>query len=154
MRKPSISLLSQAFFIPLLWSASATAIFWSEPGLSAPVAAAAKPYSPAVRKGNTVYVAGQTPNDQKTGEIVGVTIEEQTKQVIQNIEAILTKEGMTLSNVVSTTVYLSDLNNLKRMNRVYAIAFGLSPVPPARTAIQISRLPGDALIEITVIAVD
>ena len=61
---------------------------------------------------------------------------------------------MTLSNVVSTTVYLSDLNNLKRMNRVYSIAFGLSPVPPARTAIQISRLPGDALIEITVIAVD
>ena len=148
MRKPSISLLSQAFFIPLLWTASATAILWSEPGVSAPVATAAKPYSPAVRKGNTVYVAGQTPNDQKTGEIVGVTIEEQTKQVIQNIEAILTKEGMTLSNVVSTTVYLSDLN------RVYAIAFGLSPVPPARTAIQISRLPGDALIEITVIAVD
>ena len=102
----------QAFFIPLLWTASATAILWSEPGVSAPVATAAKPYSPAVRKGNTVYVAGQTPNDQKTGEIVGVTIEEQTKQVIQNIEAILTKEGMTLSNVVSTTVYLSDLNDV------------------------------------------
>ena len=111
-----------------------------------------KLYSSAIKTNNTLYIAGQTPNDTITNEIVGNTIEEQTEKVFEIIGGILKENNLNFNDVVSTTVYLSDLNNKERMNKIYGKYFSNSPTPPARTAIQISRLPGDAQIEISAIA--
>ena len=112
--------------------------------------AAIGPYSQAIRKGGVVYLAGQIPIDPKTKELKLGTIEEQTKLVLENLKAVLTAAGLTMDDVVSTSVFMKDLNEFKQMNEVYAQYF--KDKPPARATVQVARLPRDVAIEISAIA--
>ena len=116
--------------------------------IEAPVAIG--PYSQAVRAGNLLFLSGQIPLDPTTGTLVGPDIETQTRQVLQNLQAILAAAGTTFASVVRTTVYLIDLTEFAAMNGVYA-SFVADP-PPARSTVQVSRLPRDARVEIDLIA--
>lgn len=116
---------------------------------SGPVAGA--PYSPAVRVGHTIYVSGQIPLDPATNKIVEGDFGEQVHQCLRNLTSLLKQEGLTLENVVKTTVFLVDLNNFSAMNQVYGPYF--TGVRPARSTVQVSRLPLDSQIEIEAIAV-
>lgn len=109
------------------------------------------PYSQAVMTQQLVFVSGQLPIDPKVGKIVDQSIEGQTKLVLDNIEAILKAAGLTFDNVVKTEVFLKDMNDFSAMNAIYAQRFN-GPVKPARQAFQVARLPLDALIEISCIA--
>lgn len=105
------------------------------------------PYSQAVRAGRTLYVSGQIALDPKTGKLNGQTIEEQTKQVLKNIEAILIAQGLTFENVVRSEVFLKDLSHFQAMNTIYGEQFSKG-IKPARLTIQAAKLPMDALVEI------
>lgn len=107
------------------------------------------PYSQAVEYSGLVYVSGQIPMTAE-GKLQAVTIEEQTHQVIHNLRAILQEAGTWLHNTVKVTVYLSDMDDFDKMNEVYAEHFGNHK--PARTTIEVSRLPKDVKIEMEVIA--
>lgn len=109
------------------------------------------PYSQAIQAGDFLYVSGQIPVDPKTGAFAGDTIEAQTSQVLDNIEAILQAKGLTFQNVVKTEVFLQDMNDFKSMNQIYAQRFS-HEVKPARQAVEVARLPLDALVEISCIA--
>ncbi len=113
--------------------------------------AAIGPYSQAVTAGNMTFVSGQLPIDPATGEFAGSDIAAQTRQSLSNIRAILAEDGMTMANVVKTTVLMSDLSEFAAMNAVYAEFFG-EPFP-ARAAYQVAALPKGAKIEIEAIAV-
>lgn len=97
-----------------------------------------------------LFASGQVPLDPKTGEVVGTTIEEQTKQVIQNISAILDEAGVTSDAIVKTTCFLKNMDDFVAFNGIYATLFG--EVLPARSAVEVARLPKDVLIEIEIIA--
>lgn len=114
--------------------------------------AAIGPYSQAVQAGNTVYVSGQLPIDAATGEFAGCDISSQTRQSLLNIQAILFKAGMTMANVVKTTVYLEDISEFGAMNEVYSEFFA-EPYP-ARAAFQVAALPKGAKVEIECVAVE
>ncbi len=113
--------------------------------------AAIGPYSQAVLAGDTLYCSGQIPLDPETGALVSGTIEEESERVLENIGGILKSAGMSYANVVSCTVYLTDINDYATVNDVYARYF--SEAPPAREAIQVGALPRGARIEISCIAV-
>src|SRR3712207_2276668 len=109
------------------------------------------PYSQAIRAGNLVFLAGQIAVDPKTNKLIDATdIETQTRRVLDNLKAVLEAVGMSMDNVVSTTVFMSDLNEFQRMNETYATYF--KDKPPARATVQVARLPRDAKIEIAAIA--
>lgn len=97
-----------------------------------------------------LFASGQVPLDPETGEVVGAMIEEQTKQVLKNISAILEEAGSDFDHVVKTTCFLKDMNDFVRFNEVYASAF--SGKLPARSAVEVARLPKDVLVEIEIIA--
>ena len=107
------------------------------------------PYSQAMRIGNMIFTSGQIPLNPATGEMV-TEIAAATKQSLENVKAILEVEGATMENVIKTTVFLSDMNNFVAMNEVYATYFPQNP--PARSAVEVARLPKDAVVEIEVIA--
>jgi len=109
------------------------------------------PYSQAVRVGDMVFVSGQIPIDPATGKLVEGGIREQTRRVLENIKAILESAGLSLSNVTWVFVALKDLSKFSEFNEVYSEYFRESP--PARITVEVSNLPGGALIEISVIAV-
>ena len=109
------------------------------------------PYSQAVKANGLLYMSGQVALDPKTGEMVGSTIAEQTERVMNNIKGIIEAAGSKLSHAVKTTVYLKDMNDFAAMNEVYGKFF--TAAPPARSTVQVSRLPKDALVEIDIIAV-
>ena len=113
--------------------------------------AAIGPYSQAIRSGNTIYVSGQIPIDPVTGEFAGADIATQTRQSLTNIKNILAAAGAKMSDVVKTTVLLSDIANFTAMNEVYA-EFFTEPYP-ARAAFQAAAIPKGALVEIEAIAV-
>jgi len=108
------------------------------------------PYSQAVEVGSFVFVSGQIPIDPTTSQMVGDDIESQTHQVLKNIKNILEKAGLSLHNVVKTTVLLADMNDFQKMNEIYATYFE-EPFP-ARAAYQVAKLPLGAKIEIECIA--
>jgi 2-iminobutanoate/2-iminopropanoate deaminase len=114
--------------------------------------AAIGPYSQAIRIGNMLFVSGEIAIDPKTNTFMtGASIEDQTTRVLDNLKAILAAGGMSLSDVVSATVFMTDLNAFVRMNGVYATYFPSSP--PARQTVQVSQLPKGAQIEISLVAV-
>jgi 2-iminobutanoate/2-iminopropanoate deaminase len=108
------------------------------------------PYSQAIRTNGFLFVSGQVALDPKTGEMTGGEIRQQTERVFENIKGILEAAGSNLHHVVKTTVFLKDMNDFSTMNEVYAKYFTLAP--PARSTVQVARLPKDALVEIEVIA--
>ncbi len=110
------------------------------------------PYSQAVieEKTSLVYTAGQIPIDPKTGTMISGGIQEQTRRVLENLTAVLKAAGSDLKNVIKTTVYLQNMDDFGAMNEVYADYF--DDQPPARSAVQVTRLPKDALIEIEAVA--
>ena len=112
--------------------------------------AAIGPYSQAVRVGDLLFISGQIPVDPATGTIPE-GIEAQAAQSLSNIKAILAQAGLTPAAVVKTTVFLSDMNHFASMNEVYAKFFE-GTVYPARSAVEVARLPKDVLVEIETIA--
>ena len=114
--------------------------------------AAIGPYSQAVIAGGFVFVSGQIPLDPATGEIVGDSIRPQAERVFDNLAAVLAAAGSSLDRAVKAEVFLKDINDFAVLNEVYAERFSSDPLP-ARQAIEASRLPKDALVEISCIAV-
>lgn len=114
------------------------------------VPAAIGPYSQAIRVGNLVYTSGQIPIDPATGAFAEGGIKEQTRQSLNNVKAILEEEGLTMDNVVKTTVFMADMGDFAEMNGVYA-EFFTEPYP-ARSAVAVKTLPKGALVEIEVVA--
>jgi len=108
------------------------------------------PYSQAIRANGFLYVSGQVALDPKTGEFVGTDIQQQTERTLENVKGILEAAGSNMHHVVKTTVFLKDINDFSAMNEVYAKFFALAP--PARSTVEVARLPKDALVEIEVIA--
>ncbi len=113
--------------------------------------AAIGPYSQAVKAGNLLFISGQIPLDPATGEVVEGDVTVQTHRVLDNVKAILEQAGADFSNVVKTTVFLKDMNDFVPMNRVYAQYYPENC--PARSAVQVGRLPKDVSVEIETIAV-
>jgi 2-iminobutanoate/2-iminopropanoate deaminase len=112
--------------------------------------AAIGPYSQAIRVGDTVWLAGQISLDPVTGGLITGNIEIETRQVMANIQAVLSAAGLELKDVVQTQVYLVDLNEYQKFNEVYAEYFPTNA--PARAVVQVSRLPRDAKVEIMMTA--
>lgn len=108
------------------------------------------PYSQAVVAGNLLFISGQIPINPQTNEIVE-GIENQTTQVMQNLFAILESQNLTFSNVVKSSIFVKDMNNFNEINTIYATYFNLGNAP-ARETVEVSRLPKDVLIEISMIA--
>ena len=113
--------------------------------------AAVGPYSQAVRAGSMVFCAGQIPLDPKSGQIVSQDVAEQTRRVLDNLTAVLKSARLTLSDVVKTTVFVTDLADFQTVNEIYAKYF--SAQPPARSTVQVAALPKAARVEIEAIAV-
>jgi 2-iminobutanoate/2-iminopropanoate deaminase len=115
--------------------------------------AAIGPYSQAVRTGNLVFTAGQIALDPATQHVVTGGIAEQTSRVFENLKAILEAAGSSLDRVVKATVFLKDFNDFAAMNRIYgSYLAGEGNTPPARSTIEVSRLPKDVLVEIELVA--
>lgn len=112
--------------------------------------AAVGPYSQAIALGEMVYTSGQIALDPATGRLVEGDVQAQTEQVFRNLEAVLKAAGASLDTVVKATVFLADMNDFAAVNEVYARRFGTSR--PARSTVQVARLPLDAQVEIEAIA--
>ena len=112
--------------------------------------AAIGPYSQAIQVGNLIYTSGQIPIDPATGVFVGGGIKEQTRQSLLNVKAILEEAGLSMNDVVKTTVFMADMNDFADMNAVYAEFF--SEPYPARSAVAVKTLPKGVLVEIEVVA--
>lgn len=108
------------------------------------------PYTQAMRAGDFVFISGQIGIDPETGKLTGKTAAEQTAQVLKNIRAILNAAGLTIGQVVKTTIFLADMDEFGAVNDVYGDVFHEDP--PARSTVQVARLPMDARVEIEVIA--
>jgi 2-iminobutanoate/2-iminopropanoate deaminase len=118
---------------------------------NAPVAIG--PYSQAIQTGNLIYTSGQIPLDPATGQLVSGGIREQTTRVLENLKAVLVAGGTDLAHVIKTTVFLKNMGDFAAMNEVYGQY--LAPegvVAPARSTIEVARLPKDSLVEIEVVA--
>ncbi len=119
----------------------------SSPGAPAAIG----PYSAGVRAGNLLFLSGSIPLDPATGQVVPGDIAAQATRAMENIKALLTAAGADFANVVKTTVFLADMNEFAAMNEVYANYF-VAPFP-ARSTVQVARLPRDVRVEIEVVAV-
>ena len=112
--------------------------------------AALGPYSPAIKAGGFVYCSGQIPIDSAVQAVTATTIEDQTRQVIANLSNVLAAAGSSLANVVKTTVFIKDMNDFAALNGVYAEMFGATK--PARSCVEVARLPKDVKVEIECVA--
>lgn len=108
------------------------------------------PYSQAIKAAGFVFASGQIPIDPATGSVITGDISAQTERVMKNIEGLLRAAGSSLAQVVKSTVYLKNMSEFAAMNEVYARFFNTAP--PARSTVEVSRLPKDVLVEIDVIA--
>lgn len=113
--------------------------------------AAIGPYSQAIQIGDLLFVSGQVPIDPSTGAIVEGDVKAQAQQSLNNLKAILNAAGTNMGAVVKTTVFLADMNDFAAMNEVYAQFFE-GPAYPARSAVEVARLPKDVLVEIEAVA--
>lgn len=110
------------------------------------------PYSPAVRAGGFVFLSGQIGADPDTAELVGGDVQKQCAQVFENLKLVLTECGLTLADVVKANVYLKNMDDFAKMNETYSSFFPVNP--PARTTVEVARLPRDVSIEIELVALD
>ncbi|CEP66102.1 Endoribonuclease L-PSP/chorismate mutase-like [Moorella glycerini] len=109
------------------------------------------PYSQAIKAGNFIFTSGQIPIDPANGQIVDGGAAEQTARVMANLQAVLAAAGAGLENVVKTTLYIKDMHDFGTINEVYSRYF--TKVPPARSCVEVARLPKDVLVEIEAVAV-
>ena len=109
------------------------------------------PYSQAVLAGETLYVSGQIPVDPSTGKLISGDISNCTTQVLKNINSLLEAAEMNLNNVVKCSIFLKNMNDFEKVNKVYSRFFSLTP--PARETVQVSKLPLDVDVEISCIAI-
>lgn len=117
---------------------------------SASAPAAIGPYSLGVWAGDLLFVSGQTPTDPATGGIVAGSVVEQAHQTMKNVQAVLAAAGLTLEHVVKSTLFIKDMGEFARINEVYASYF--APPYPARSCVEVARLPKDVLVELEVVA--
>ncbi|RXP63611.1 RidA family protein [Lutibacter sp. HS1-25] len=110
------------------------------------------PYNQAVLAGNTLYTSGQIAIDPITGELVTSSIEIETKQVMENLKAVLTEAGMTFENVVKTSIFISNMNEFTKINNVYGTYFNTTTAP-ARETVEVANLPKFVNVEISMIAI-
>ncbi|VAV83412.1 RidA/YER057c/UK114 superfamily protein [hydrothermal vent metagenome] len=110
------------------------------------------PYNQAVLSGNTLYTSGQIAFNPETGDLVLDDIKTETKQVMDNMKAVLEASGMCFENVVKSSIFISDMNNFTQINKVYGSYFD-EATAPARETVQVARLPKDVNVEISMIAV-
>lgn len=108
------------------------------------------PYSQAIRTGNFIFLSGQIPIDPKTGELVKGDLRKQTQRVLENMKGVLESQGLGMEDVVKVNIFLKDMEHFNQMNEVYATYFSSSP--PARSTVEVSRLPKDSTLEIEAIA--
>ena len=119
--------------------------------ISTPAAPSAiGPYSQAIATAGFIYTSGQIPIDPVTGDIVSKDVEAQTAQVLKNLSAVLEAAGSSLRKVVKTTVFIKDMNDFQKINAAYAACF--SEPYPARSCVEVARLPKDVLVEIEAVA--
>lgn len=119
--------------------------------LTAEAPAPIGPYSQAIRAGQFLFCSGQIPLDPKSGQVVGVgDVEAQTRQVLANVEAVLRAGDAKFENVVKTTIFLKSMGDFPKVNELYATKF--TGTTPARSTVEVARLPKDVLVEIEVIA--
>lgn len=114
--------------------------------------AAIGPYSQGVRIGDVIYTSGQLPTDAASGLVVSGGVEAQTRQVFQNLQAVLESAGSSLEKIVKATVFLKNMDDFAAVNTIYASQFPAGTVLPARSAVQVVRLPKDVLVEIEAVA--
>ena len=107
-------------------------------------------YSQAIKKGDLIFTSGQIPIDPETSAMVEQDIEKQTVQVLENLKYVLKEAGSNFDQIIKATIYLSDLNNFSKVNEIYKDYF--PDIPPARSCVEVSKLPKDSLVEIEVIA--
>lgn len=108
------------------------------------------PYSQAIKSGNLVFCSGQIALDPTTGQMAGADVEEQTRRVMENVKAVLDAAGSSLDHVLKTTIFLKSMNDFPKVNEIYGTYF--SATPPARSTVEVARLPKDALVEVEVVA--
>ncbi|MFB3887138.1 MAG: RidA family protein [Thermodesulfobacteriota bacterium] len=108
------------------------------------------PYSQAIQAGDLLFLSGQIPIDPKTGEMTGGEIRQQTGQVLENMKGLLESQGLGMEDVVKVTIFLEDIENFNQVNEVYATYF--SSFPPARSTVEVAKLPRNAAVEIEAIA--
>ena len=108
------------------------------------------PYSQAIKTGNLVFCSGQIALDPVTGEMAGPDVEAQTRRVMENVKAVLEAAGSGLDHVLKATIFLKSMSDFPKVNEIYGGFF--TGVPPARSTIEVARLPKDALVEVEVIA--
>jgi len=109
------------------------------------------PYSQGIKAGGFLFLSGQVALHPQSGEMIGNDVRQQTERALENVKGIVEAAGSNLNHVVKTTVFLKDMNDFPAMNEVYGKYF--QSVPPARSTVQVARLPKDALVEIEVVAV-
>lgn len=109
------------------------------------------PYSQAIKVGNMLFISGQVAIQKPSGNLVTANIHDESQQVMKNLSEVLKAGGMDFSNVVKTTIFLTNMDNFPKVNEVYASYFDLQP--PARETVEVSRLPKDVNVEISCIAV-
>ena len=109
------------------------------------------PYSQAIQAGNFLFLSGQIPIDPASGEVVKGDIREQTRRVLENLKGVLESQNLRMEDVVKVTIFLKDMGNFSQVNEVYATYFPSSP--PARSTVEVARLPRDVDIEMEVIAI-
>ena len=153
MKNNQKTILALATVLAIAVGGSAMAQALKKDVISTPKAPEAiGPYSQAIKVGNTVYLAGQIAIDPATKQVLATaSIEDQTTLVLNNLKAVLEADGMTMDNIVSTSVFMKDLNEFPKMNTVYATFF--KSAPPARATVEVARLPRDVKIDISAIAV-
>jgi 2-iminobutanoate/2-iminopropanoate deaminase len=108
------------------------------------------PYSQAIQAGDLIFLSGQIPIDPKTGELIKGDIRQQTQQVLENMKGLLESQGSGTGDVIKVTIFLKDMGNFNQVNEVYATYFSSSP--PARSTVEVAKLPRNAEIEIEAIA--
>lgn len=108
------------------------------------------PYSQAVKVGGFLFCSGQVPLDAASGQVTGATVEEQTKKVMENLAAVLQAGGSAFEKVVKTTIFLKSMNDFPKVNEIYGAYFKSNP--PARSTVEVSRLPKDVMVEVEAIA--
>jgi 2-iminobutanoate/2-iminopropanoate deaminase len=109
------------------------------------------PYSQAIQTGGLLFCSGQIALDAATGQVAAQDVEGQTKKVMENIEAVLTEAQCNFDSIVKTTIFLKSMNDFPKVNEIYGSYF--KGTPPARSTVEVSRLPKDVLVEIEVIAI-